>query len=133
MNISEKIIEVLEYFADKVGIAINWTSDNILPYVQQILAKYQAYAIVENAIWIAICTIGIVGCIICGKKVYAHHLKVQDDCYADDDIFLIITIPAIVGVSIISIIGFICATMSLVRWCIVPEFQFLDMITGHLS
>ncbi len=40
MDIAEKIIEVLEYFADKVGIAINWTSDNILPYVQQILAKY---------------------------------------------------------------------------------------------
>ena len=31
MNISQQIIEVLNALSEKVGIAIDWTSENILP------------------------------------------------------------------------------------------------------
>ena len=130
MSMSEQIIEVLNYFAEKVGIAIDWTAENILPYFQSLLAKYQAYAIAENAIWIAVCIVGIVGCIIWGKKAYSHHLKLQKNSYyCDDEFFVGGTIIGIIIISVASIVGLMTAIISLVRWCIVPEFQFFDMIT----
>ena len=33
-GISDGIIKVLDSLADKFGIAIDWTSSNILPYLQ---------------------------------------------------------------------------------------------------
>lgn len=37
---SEEIIKILDALADKFGIAIDWTSSNVLPYLQQLCTKY---------------------------------------------------------------------------------------------
>lgn len=36
---SEEISKVLDVLADKVGIAVDWSSANIIPYLQQITDK----------------------------------------------------------------------------------------------
>lgn len=40
MKVSEQIIEVLEYLGEKFGVAIDWSSDNVLPMVKELCAKY---------------------------------------------------------------------------------------------
>lgn len=54
---SQEIIKVLDNLAQKFGIAIDWTSQNILPYLQDLMSRYislqNAYAI----IWIVISAI----------------------------------------------------------------------------
>lgn len=32
MKISKEIIEVLDYIGSKVGITIDWTAENVIPY-----------------------------------------------------------------------------------------------------
>ena len=36
MEISEQVIKVLDAVCDKFGIAIDWTSNNVIPYIEQI-------------------------------------------------------------------------------------------------
>ena len=36
---SEKIIKVIDALADKFGLAIDWTSANVMPYVQDLTGK----------------------------------------------------------------------------------------------
>lgn len=54
---SEEVIKVLDNLAQKFGIAIDWTNQNILPYLQDLMGRYislqNAYAI----IWIIISAI----------------------------------------------------------------------------
>lgn len=54
---SQEIIKVLDNLAQKFGIAIDWTNQNILPYLQDLMSRYislqNAYAI----IWIVISAI----------------------------------------------------------------------------
>lgn len=38
MTVSEQIISVLDALCEKFGIAINWTEENVIPYVE-ILCK----------------------------------------------------------------------------------------------
>lgn len=33
MQVSDQIIEVLNYLGEKLGVTIDWTSENVLPYV----------------------------------------------------------------------------------------------------
>lgn len=40
MSMSEQVISVIDVICDKFGIAIDWTSENILPYIQELFQKY---------------------------------------------------------------------------------------------
>lgn len=46
--ISDQIIQVLDAIAERMGVAINWTADNVMPYVQQLCAKYITYAMAQS-------------------------------------------------------------------------------------
>lgn len=42
---SEEVIKILDALAEKFGLAIDWTSANVLPYLQQLCGKYVTYEI----------------------------------------------------------------------------------------
>lgn len=61
MQVSDQIIEVLEYLCKKIGVTIDFTNKNILPYVNQLCEKYINWEITTSISWIVIATIvGIV-------------------------------------------------------------------------
>lgn len=48
---SEQIISVLDAICEKLGVAIDWTQENILPYAQTLCEKYIRYEIVTSIVW----------------------------------------------------------------------------------
>ena len=57
MSFSSQFIEVLDALCDKIGIAIDWTSQNIVPYVTDLAARIVTYEISTSAAWIVIAAI----------------------------------------------------------------------------
>ena len=60
MTVSSEIIEVLDYLGEKFGIAIDWTSNNVLPYLQALVDKFIKWEISTSILWIAIAAFIIV-------------------------------------------------------------------------
>ena len=60
MTVSSEIIEVLDYLGEKFGIAIDWTSNNVLPYLQTLVNKFIKWEISTSIVWIAIAAFIIV-------------------------------------------------------------------------
>ena len=60
MTVSSEIIEVLDYLGEKFGIAIDWTSNNVLPYLQALVDKFIKWEIFTSIVWIAIAAFIIV-------------------------------------------------------------------------
>lgn len=56
---SEEIIKVLDDLAKRFGIVVDWTQDNVLPYVQQLCEKLVKYEIATSTAWIIITAIGL--------------------------------------------------------------------------
>ena len=54
MTVSSEIIEVLDYLGEKFGIAIDWTSNNVLPYLQALVDKFIKWEISTSIVWIVI-------------------------------------------------------------------------------
>ena len=54
MEISEQVIKVLDAVCDKFGIAIDWTSNNVIPYIQQLGNKIITYDICNSIMWLVI-------------------------------------------------------------------------------
>ena len=60
MNVSEQIISVIDNLCQKFGIAIDWTANNVLPYIETLCGKYINWEINTSYAWIGIaasCTI----------------------------------------------------------------------------
>lgn len=44
-TMSSQIIEILDNLAQKFGIAIDWTSQNVIPYLMELMDKYVKYRV----------------------------------------------------------------------------------------
>ena len=51
---SDAIIKVLNELCDKFGIAIDWTSDNVAPYLQDLMVRYSKYVCYTSIMWLVI-------------------------------------------------------------------------------
>lgn len=55
MGMSQEIINVLDYLCKKFGIAIDWTSENVMPYLEDLCARYIKFEISTSIAWIILC------------------------------------------------------------------------------
>lgn len=78
IEISNEVIKVFEYLGDKIGIAIDWSSENIIPYALEICNKYITWEICTSITWIIIalifCFIPFCMCL----KGFVKQLKNED-------------------------------------------------------
>lgn len=145
-----KIIEALDYLGEKIGIAIDWTAENIYPQVLNFMARYKTYEIVIDIIWI----IFAIGCLfmtyICIKKYiipartkaiaekqsnfwfnYTRYNYIEDTC--ELQIGAICFIIFIIIMSIISVFLFVCNISDIIKWIVIPEAQFYDLLKGAIN
>ena len=86
---SEEIIKVLDNLGEKFGIAIDWTNQNVLPYLQDLMSRFIAYKNLSAIIWIVVSVVFIIlsitlGVIIC-KKIKKYYNDKQDYCTWESD------------------------------------------------
>lgn len=115
---SEEIIKVLDALGEKFGIAINWTSENVMPYLQQLCSKYITYEIATSVVWLlaGICLLFI------GKKAKQYWKQYEEEgVYSDCDIMAIVFGMLVSCVIIVGIIVILCQTMDIVTCVTFPE------------
>ena len=134
MQISNEIIKVFEYMSGKLGIALDWTSESILPYIQDLCDRYVIYCTVMNIITL------IVGAIVTyySAKFFTYiRTNKNFGCvfrYSDDDtisrivLYCISIIAFIVGLDIIVIQVF-----DLVECATIPEKIIYEFITSEIN
>lgn len=54
MTISNQIIEVLDVLCDKLGVAVDWTSENIVPYIETLIRKFITFEIATSIMYIVL-------------------------------------------------------------------------------
>ena len=63
MTFSEQFKEIFELICEKIGVVIDWSQENVVPYVMDFLKRYVAYNIVEEILLILFGFALIVGAI----------------------------------------------------------------------
>lgn len=58
------INEAINILADKFGIAIDWTSDNVIPYLKDILERVVQYKVLTNSIGLGISLLILIACVL---------------------------------------------------------------------
>lgn len=110
---SEEIIKVIDELGEKFGVAIDWTNQNIMPYLQELFKRFIRYKNITSGIEIIISITMIIGGVIIFK--FLNKWRKSDDYDEFEDEFLaeggylfaIVIIALGIGLIIGSILGII--------------------------
>lgn len=90
---SEEIIKVLDNLCEKFGIAIDWTSQNVVPYLKELMGRFINYEVVTSIFWIIVGVIAIIIPVIVIKKISKYAEKeIEEDYYSDWRFYQVVTI-----------------------------------------
>ena len=130
---TNKVIETLEYLSEKFGLVIEWTEENVMPVLTELMSRYRTYEIVR----ISLTLFFMIGITVCGILMLlkarnappGHPLREK---YHDDEFnglgMAIIVFMALFTMA--TLIYFPIGTENLMKWILLPEMEFLQMITG---
>ena len=133
----EELCNIIDKIAEKIGVAIDWSSENVMPYIQDIMQRYRTMNIVNNIIVMTVCAIIITICVIGADKITKGITNGSQNTVssiwfdADYDavsIFSMMTSIIIAISFLISAIVLCGATGELMGWLYVPEVKFLGVL-----
>lgn len=118
---SNEIIDILNKVGEQFGITIDWTSKNVLPYLETIFQRATSWMIGEAIVWIVVCAVPMILILLLGVRFIKG---VEDDCdMLGPGLFCIF-------IAFILIIPIVCNIMQIVRCNTFPELEILDLIKG---
>lgn len=129
---NEEIIKVLDELGKRFGVAIDWSNQNIMPYLQELGARFIAYKTATGILTIVVLSILIViSSIAIAKLVKWKKSDKFDDDYCSDDPFVFwfftsLLVCAIVGLAI----GIICNITGIMQNLIMPELTTINYLKG---
>lgn len=121
MQISDEVIKILEYLGQKIGVTIDWTSNNVLPYVEQLCKKFIMWEINTSFAWIWI--MGIVFVLALGFAILIRCL------YDWDGIEWVI----FGGIAVIALVVIGCQIFDIIECQTFPEKAIYDYIQFHIG
>lgn len=122
---SDEIIKVLDALAEKFGLAVDWTSSNVIPYIEQLCGKYVNYEIATSVVWMLF---GI-GCLILAKVLFKKAKQYYEKIYDSEDMYTVGCIFSAIGCGIAVIVGLIivmCQTFDIITCFTFPEKIIID-------
>lgn len=122
---SEEIIKVLDNLGQKFGIAIDWTSQNILPYLQDLMNRFISLQSAKAIIWIVILSVLVIATIIL-MVIGIRVGKREDD---GEIIFMAVFIGIIILICLV--VPLICNIFGLMQNIYTPEITLLEYITNY--
>ena len=72
---ANEIIKVLDNLGEKFGIAIDWSSANIMPYLQDLMTRIVKYETYTSIAWIILFILGILILFAIKKLIKNEEIK----------------------------------------------------------
>lgn len=132
MEINNQVIEVLEYLSTKMGVVIDWTAENVMPYLRDLTERMISYQIVNKSIQIGISALLMIGLTVATVLMLKKALKACRYSTGWE-----VAVPFIALFGPLSVIGMViwfgCTLASLLKWIYLPELQMVEYITNLIG
>lgn len=116
MVMSDQIIAVLDNICTKFGIVIDWTSENVVPYVTELAGKFITYEIATSVAWCLM----LLASMFAEYKFYKHWQKIYHEDEYDT------TVEFMYGLSIIVLIVLLFSSVIFIP---MQLFDIIECIT----
>lgn len=136
MAVSDQIIQVIDALCEKFGIAMDWTGENVLPYVEALCKKLVTYKICVTAADVLIYILVIVGCVLAAKKLYPvfkDGIEEQGVCECGWTIAAVFSAIAVCTLILIMFISACCGIEDIVKCVTFPELYVFEFLKQYLQ
>ena len=148
---NQEIINVLNYLGEKLGIAIDWTSENVWPQVMDILERYRLFELVNIGFWLIVEIVMAICAFLLFKGMAKDYMKIEADHednfwwyrdYGSSDLSIfglvlliisVIAITTIIAAIIISIIIWIVITVVIAIRRLIVHNPSVYVLHAHQS
>lgn len=132
MTVNETLIELLNKVCEKIGVFIDWTSqqvtNNLMPYITQLFGRIVKYEIVTSVVWIIFSL--IMCCVLC--KLFSYSKKsLEASRYNKDGWFILCTLIVFVGITMIIVFG--TQVFDIVTAITFPELTVIEFIKPYIN
>lgn len=119
MKFSEEIIKILDDLANRLGVAIDWSSKNVVPYLEDLCGRYMSYEIAVSIVWIVLAVIaGVIGFIVLRK-----HPKLGVDPFDGDPFIRVLMYILFIVIPVVLIV---VNVLHIIPCVILPEKIILE-------
>lgn len=119
---SDEIIKILDDLGQRFGIAIDWSSDNVLPYLKDLVGRFTTYEITTSIMWLTIGMIFLLAGIIFSIKIVKSENR---------DIHGAALLSVILGV--IGVVMVMYQISDIITCCTIPEKMIFEYLNVMLS
>ena len=138
MTVSEQIIQVINTLCEKFGIAVDWTTQNIIPYIATLCGKLVTYEICTSIVWMVIMIALSIGSIVATKKltpIFKKKIEEDKKIYlgGDWDIAAGFAIAGLIIINLVSLIVIGKQTMDIIKCITFPEMYIFEYISSLIQ
>lgn len=140
-QLQQTISDLLSKFGIVFDESINWTSETLMPYIQELIHRMQIYKIVTNSISLAFIVLLFILCCVFIKRAYMAYKLVEkndkenfyfewDGCWK---------LGALAGTIMCGIAIFFCLILAvifidiIISWAIMPNANFLEYLMEMIT
>lgn len=137
MNVSDQIIQVLDNLCEKFGLVIDWTSENVLPYLSTLCTKLVSYEIWMSIAWMAIMVVMSIASVLVTKRlipIFKNGLEKDKRTY--DVGWSLLTGFSIFGLCILylaTILVIVTQIMDIIQCVTFPEMFIFEYVQSILN
>ena len=138
MSVSDQIIAVINDLCEKLGIAIDWSAENILPKVEELCNKYISYEIWTSVAWMALWVFIFLTCFIIGRGMHKAELKKDEIDRWDFDnsvssvlVMVFYILAAVTGFIALCVVG--TQIFDIIEAKVFPEKTIYEFVSSKLE
>ena len=133
MNVSEQIINVLNNLCQKFGMAIDWSSANVLPYLKELCGRFINYEIYTSiAYMVLMLVLCVIPWVIFGATFKGAKNEDWDSSYFISCVNVLFGVIAIF-MSLVAIVGISCQVFDIIEAIHLPEKTIYDYISCQIN
>ena len=119
ISFSDELIKTFDYLLSQFGIAVDWTSENVLPYLQTLAEKLVRFEINTSIMWL------VVGVVVLTVGVWIFVKDIKD---WDSGVFIL-------GAILIIVAGIVCCCQvyNIIKCVSFPELYVFEYIKHALN
>ena len=126
---SEEIIKVLDELGKRFGIVIDWSNQNIIPYLQELLKRFICYRNITACVWIIISIAITIRGVVMFRSLNKWRKSDDYDDY-DDDILALLGYIFSVFITALGIGLIIGNVFGIIKNVCMPEMAIYEYITN---
>lgn len=130
MSISDQIIAVINNLCQKFGVAIDWSAENVMPYLEDLCARYIQFEIQTSIAWIVCCVVvTLLAGIIWAISAIVYAQANNETAYVTRCISMVVFW---IGFAVTIIVS-MCQAYDIIECCNLPEKVIIEYIKGLIN